>query len=244
MAGKGGGAWKVAYADFVTAMMAFFMVMWLTAQKPEVKEAVAGYFRDPYAIFHGNEKGNASGASPTDDPKLGHDAQSQKRRLPHSGDDVDYQFTVVFADGSAEIDAAGKEMVRTFTPTMVGKLNRVEVRAHCQRKPLAPDSQFKDRWDLCYARGRAVQDELVALGVEADRIRLSQAEANEPLAVNLTEEELKLNSRVDVILLPDLVESPWQQAASDAPAPAHGEPAHEESSHVAPSHAGEPHGEH
>ena len=40
MAGKGGGSWKVAYADFVTAMMAFFMLMWLTAQKPEVKEAV------------------------------------------------------------------------------------------------------------------------------------------------------------------------------------------------------------
>ena len=33
MAGHGGGAWKVAYADFVTAMMAFFMVMWITAQK-------------------------------------------------------------------------------------------------------------------------------------------------------------------------------------------------------------------
>ncbi len=48
MAGQGGGAWKVAYADFVTAMMAFFMVMWITAQGKEVKEAVAQYFKDPY----------------------------------------------------------------------------------------------------------------------------------------------------------------------------------------------------
>jgi chemotaxis protein MotB len=48
MAGKGGGAWKVAYADFVTAMMAFFMVMWLVAQSQKTKEAVAGYFKDPY----------------------------------------------------------------------------------------------------------------------------------------------------------------------------------------------------
>ncbi|MBY0228224.1 MAG: hypothetical protein K2W96_02970 [Gemmataceae bacterium] len=45
--GKGGGAWKVAYADFVTAMMAFFMVMWLVSQKPGVKQAVAKYFSDP-----------------------------------------------------------------------------------------------------------------------------------------------------------------------------------------------------
>ena len=38
MAGKGGGSWKVAYADFVTAMMAFFMVMWILAQNKPVQE--------------------------------------------------------------------------------------------------------------------------------------------------------------------------------------------------------------
>jgi chemotaxis protein MotB len=48
MAGHGGGAWKVAYADFVTAMMAFFLVMWITSQSKPVKMAVAEYFRDPY----------------------------------------------------------------------------------------------------------------------------------------------------------------------------------------------------
>jgi len=46
-AGHHGGAWKVAYADFVTALMAFFLVMWLTGQSKEVKAAVGGYFRDP-----------------------------------------------------------------------------------------------------------------------------------------------------------------------------------------------------
>ena len=39
MAGKGGGAWKVAYADFVTAMMAFFMVMWLVGQNDKLKNS-------------------------------------------------------------------------------------------------------------------------------------------------------------------------------------------------------------
>lgn len=47
MAGKGGGAWKVAYADFVTAMMAFFLVMWIVAQGKEVKDSVSHYFVDP-----------------------------------------------------------------------------------------------------------------------------------------------------------------------------------------------------
>ena len=46
-AGHHGGAWKVAYADFVTAMMAFFLVMWLVSQDSVVKENVAGYFNNP-----------------------------------------------------------------------------------------------------------------------------------------------------------------------------------------------------
>jgi len=45
--GHHGGSWKVAFADFMTAMMAFFLVMWLVGQDDRVKEAVAGYFRDP-----------------------------------------------------------------------------------------------------------------------------------------------------------------------------------------------------
>jgi len=45
--GHHGGAWKVAYADFVTAMMAFFLVMWLVTQTDVVKKAVQGYFQDP-----------------------------------------------------------------------------------------------------------------------------------------------------------------------------------------------------
>ena len=56
MAGHGGGAWKVAYADFVTAMMAFFMVMWITAQSRPVKTAIAQYFKNPYGSAN-NTKG-------------------------------------------------------------------------------------------------------------------------------------------------------------------------------------------
>ena len=45
--GHHGGAWKVAYADFVTAMMALFIVLWLMNTNPSVRKAVAGYFNDP-----------------------------------------------------------------------------------------------------------------------------------------------------------------------------------------------------
>ncbi len=45
--GHHGGAWKVAYADFVTAMMALFIVLWILTQSEDVKRGIGGYFRDP-----------------------------------------------------------------------------------------------------------------------------------------------------------------------------------------------------
>src|ERR1051326_8143349 len=42
-----GGAWKVAYADFVTALMALFIVLWMMNSTSKVKESISGYFRDP-----------------------------------------------------------------------------------------------------------------------------------------------------------------------------------------------------
>ncbi len=47
MASGGGGAWKVAYADFVTAMMAFFLVMWIAGQDQKIRRSVSDYFSDP-----------------------------------------------------------------------------------------------------------------------------------------------------------------------------------------------------
>ena len=66
--GHHGGAWKVAYADFVTAMMAFFLVMWLVTQKAEVRAAVGGYFRDPGAFNAQTSKGMFAGGRPGAEP--------------------------------------------------------------------------------------------------------------------------------------------------------------------------------
>jgi chemotaxis protein MotB len=66
--GHHGGAWKVAYADFVTAMMAFFLVMWLVAQSKDVKQAVGGYFRDPGIFEFEKGRGVLPGGQPGVEP--------------------------------------------------------------------------------------------------------------------------------------------------------------------------------
>ena len=58
--GHHGGAWKVAYADFVTAMMAFFMVMWILGMDQQLRNSIEGYFSNPI----GFKKGYTAGKSP------------------------------------------------------------------------------------------------------------------------------------------------------------------------------------
>lgn len=87
--GHHGGAWKVAFADFMTAMMAFFLVMWLVGQSDDVKRSVAGYFKDPgkyqrmgkSGVLKGSDavmKTNQSSASMIKPPTKEESASSKK----------------------------------------------------------------------------------------------------------------------------------------------------------------------
>jgi chemotaxis protein MotB len=87
--GHHGGAWKVAYADFVTAMMAFFLVMWLVSQSKDVKQAVGGYFRDPgvfefekgRGILPGGPPGVEPGGAPTVAPPPSGSVEAEQARF-------------------------------------------------------------------------------------------------------------------------------------------------------------------
>lgn len=85
MAGKGGGSWKVAYADFVTAMMAFFLVMWIGAQDVKVRQSVANYFIDPSGVSKTSRSGGVMETpSPGVVPEEAKVSNSQGTRAPGS----------------------------------------------------------------------------------------------------------------------------------------------------------------
>ena len=69
-AGHHGGAWKIAFADFATAMMAFFLVMWLmSSATPEQKRLISGYFKDPVGFSSGGSPYAVDlGGTPTPSP--------------------------------------------------------------------------------------------------------------------------------------------------------------------------------
>ncbi len=88
--GHHGGAWKVAYADFVTAMMALFIVLWILSQNQNVKQMVANYFKDPIGFSKGRNILNGSKAIVPNppDPAL-HDIHAREIEiLKNMGDKI------------------------------------------------------------------------------------------------------------------------------------------------------------
>jgi len=97
--GHHGGAWKVAYADFVTAMMALFIVLWILGSSEEMKKAVAEYFRDPSFMLLGMGKSVIDGGRitpPTPSPLGSSDSLAQKmmekQRLTQMGEEIKEQL--------------------------------------------------------------------------------------------------------------------------------------------------------
>ena len=231
MAGKGGGAWKVAYADFVTAMMAFFLVMWITAQSKPVKQAVAEYFEDPLGVSKGSRSTSLKG--PEDSTTIGPyqsgrgparglamaDNKSSAPKNPrgvaakkppkvviyrHKHRSRSTGTTLPFDDGSAELNERAKARLDDIFPLLLGKLNKVEIRVYAPRIPLTPDSTFKDTWELCHARCLTTMKHLVEQGIEPERIRLSQDGEIEPYVAPEVPGAEEENCPVEVFLNDEL----------------------------------------
>jgi len=163
MAGKGGGAWKVAYADFVTAMMAFFMVMWLVAQNAKVKEAVAKHFKNPhgrYAVgdalvapkheqyFKDRKPMIETGESP---PPV--DSNPLKARKNFTVAITNGQRTLIgaavtFTQDSADLDAAARQQLAELIDLIAGKPQKIEIRGHAVTPPGSAKDAVERSWQL------------------------------------------------------------------------------------------------
>jgi chemotaxis protein MotB len=105
-----GGAWKVAYADFVTAMMALFLVLWLTSQDEKIKKAIERSFRQPFGTSITQQSPgfipSKDTAPPTRDTKGNFDSASaiELTMLRKLNEDLQQQLEVEDADKSVELE--------------------------------------------------------------------------------------------------------------------------------------------
>jgi chemotaxis protein MotB len=237
-----GSAWKVAYADFVTAMMAFFLVMWITSQDDQVKQAIGGYFQDPWgssaersspslhtptgvsgeAPFADTTSGILPHRSPQADVENATERepgaasvwqQRQKVHLLASTDRILPALVVNFEEGSADLPKTAQDRLVALLPALLGKRNKIEIRGHSTRRPLPEGGPFKDHWHLCYARSIATMQFLHGKGVEPERIRLSQSAAYDPLTTRFETDWQDANNFVEVFVLTEVVEATPGSAA-------------------------------
>jgi len=216
MASGGGGAWKVAYADFVTAMMAFFMVMWLTSQKPEVKTAVAEHFRNPggkrisgsdaQSIIQSSNAGNGTRRVTKVRGTKKSEGEDKFRKMNDEGDKSNVGTIVLFPLNSTELGDAGKETLLDLIPELEGKQHRIEVRGHSASSGNTSQSAF-DAWNISYKRSMAVTQFLVDQGIDTRRLRPSAAGNSEPRFV-ADEVDQASDSRVEVFVLMEVFEDP------------------------------------
>jgi chemotaxis protein MotB len=130
--GHHGGAWKVAYADFVTAMMALFLVLWLTAQDTKIKEAVERAFRNPFAAV--NKEG--TGIIPTKDAT----AQAKAQGKFDSASAVELEMLRHITDDLAKILQGQDESQDTVKVEMIPEGLRINVFDKSHKPTFEPNS--------------------------------------------------------------------------------------------------------
>jgi chemotaxis protein MotB len=190
--GHHGGAWKVAYADFVTAMMALFIVLWLLNSSKQVQEAVGGYFKDPT----GNSKmvGSAlRGAGENldlrkeDMKKIKAALEKQVKSLPDfeklkkhiemtiTAEGLRIELTeaekgTFFELGSAVPSPSGVELLEALSHE-VGKLpNQVSVEGHTDSKPYSGSVSGYSNWELSVDRANAARKIMQSSGLQNGQV--------------------------------------------------------------------------
>ena len=188
--GHHGGAWKVAYADFVTAMMALFIVLWLLNSSKQIQEAVGGYFKDPTGTSKkvgSNMVGTGENFVLTRDnmPKLKDQLQQAMKQMTDFEKLKSHiEMTVTteglrielsesasgtfFDSGSAKLKGDGTELLITLAQEL-GKLpNKLSIEGHTDSQPYS--SQTYGNWELSSDRANAARRVMQANGIRLDQV--------------------------------------------------------------------------
>ncbi|HTR23223.1 MAG TPA: flagellar motor protein MotB [Terriglobales bacterium] len=189
--GHHGGAWKVAYADFVTAMMALFIVLWLLNSSKQIQEAVGGYFKDPTGTAKKvgtNQNGSGENFQLTKENMA--QLKDQLQKSIHKINDLEklrknIEMTVTaeglriellesdkgtfFDSGSSGLNDSGKEMLVLLAKELSGIPNHVSIEGHTDAKPYGERANYSN-WELSSDRANAARRVMQQAGLRADQV--------------------------------------------------------------------------
>ncbi len=215
-----GGAWKVAYADFVTAMMALFIVLWMMNASKEVQEAVGGYFKDPSGSSKmvGSNKNGAGvfvALKKDDLTKL----KAQLEKSIHRVDPMDKlkgQIEITMTDEGLRIElmesAAGtffelgspkptpalKVLLQVLSEQLGQLPNRISIEGHTDSKPYSQSKTY-DNWDLSSDRANEARRMMQKEGVRPDQISQVRGFSDQRLKIPAQPEDPS-NRRISLVV--------------------------------------------
>lgn len=241
-----GGSWKIAYADFMTAMMAFFLVMWILTLVPQqdLKE-IADYFRMPLvdAVSGGSRAEHSRSIIPGGQPSLipqkhpGQnlgdiygDRQDAERLedLKHALEEliesdpvlrqfrpqllldmtedglrvqiIDHQSRPMFATGSAMVQPYMRAILRALSAPINNLPNRIQLSGHTDSLQYASGIRLYSNWELSADRANAARQELVAGGLNEDKVKRILGLAD---SVSLIKDQpaAAVNRRISILVL-------------------------------------------
>ena len=239
--GHHGGAWKVAYADFVTAMMALFIVLWLTSSSETVKKAVGGYFTDPTGKSDKIGSGMAgSGEGLTlkrqDMGKLKEKIEAALKSMPQlqqvlknqvqmhvTGEGLRIELleaenSVFFDSGNAVPTDKAKALLASVAAEIGRMPNQVLIEGHTDARPFGKDASYSN-WELSADRANSARRFMQTNGMRADQVSQVRGYADQKL--KLTKEPTNASNRRISILVqyqsaPDTPDEPAKTAKPKA----------------------------
>ena len=202
--GHHGGAWKVAYADFVTAMMSLFIVLWLMNTSEKVRQAVAGYFNDPRgkSTQTGTDQSGSSENLALDQSNIADLKKKIEEAVRRMNDlkalENQIQITITpeglrielletkdgtfFDTGSATLNQNGRELLEMLAGQLGGLPNRISIEGHTDSAPYASKDGYGN-WDLSSDRANAARRVMQASGLRENQVSQVRGYADQKLRV-------------------------------------------------------------
>jgi chemotaxis protein MotB len=245
--GHRGGAWKVAYADFVTAMMSLFIVLWLMNSSKQIQVAVGGYFKDPTGTSKKvgtNLAGSGDNLTLTKDniPQLREQLQKSLRQLSNFDklkDQISMTVTAeglrvellesqtgtFFDTGKPEPNENGRELLKMLAEQLRNLPNKVSIEGHTDSKPYAGTGIYSN-WELSTDRANAARRIMVQNGLSEGQV--SQVRGFADRRLRKPEDPFDAsNRRISVIV--QYLPKKDEEGEEESGKPSAGIPAHENS---------------
>jgi chemotaxis protein MotB len=204
-AGHHGGAWKVAYADFVTAMMSLFIVLWLMNSSDKVKKAVAGYFNDPKgtgSLLGTTMAGTGMAVTAASDDqmqqlkiKLEQEIKSQKELEKLSKQIVititaeglriellEEKNGTFYQSGSARLSESGQQLLALLAAELKTLPNELLIEGHTDATQYSTDTNYSN-WELSADRANSARRLLQQDGVRSNQVTQVRGYADQLLRV-------------------------------------------------------------